>query len=462
MTKTKFIQFIKDNRHKFVFFNYRGGMGGETICNHLTLSNDYFYNETLKQDIIDTKYNIFSAQLDEYSGALESASSDSLINAYEGANRSRHREWMFGDQFMLQSLYDEYNSNNNTLWDGKDNWLEHDTVHGWDAFYDKFFEISDSHHRESNHGDINCVFGWDNSAGDGKWEHEWKDVDHECDEILERFAAQDKPYLIRIHGITPLLKFFEGAKFIDIVANEWERYCTSLSEGKVFVNPIKGNKNIVDMVKQVVWCWSNGIEAIGVNPDNRPVDGVSPIKTCSEMEAKAMEAFVLDYIGDAEEIHLKTIKVIMVPDEYEIDLDSFENVTQLDTIVYTLQMFRSYPKLLPYFMSNELDKWDKGGPWGTKINEPNHKSGWWPAVYNNQRWWYDMIKPQLYNMQDMFDGDWVEEQFGMDPIPMRETMAEWHKNNCKFLDNMRITNYLPKEFSSEAHEIYLTHNILPK
>jgi hypothetical protein len=50
----------------------------------------------------------------------------------------------------------------------------------------------------------------------------------------------------------------------------------------------------------------------------------------------------------------------------------------------------------------------------------------------------------------------------MDPIPMRETMAEWHKNNCKFLDNMRITNYLPKEFSSEAHEIYLTHNILPK
>ena len=101
---------------------------------------------------------------------------------------------MFGDQFMLQSLYDEYNSNNNTLWDGKDNWLEHDTVHGWDAFYDKFFEISDSHHRESNHGDINCVFGWDNLTGDGKWEHEWKDVDHECDEILERFAAQDKDW----------------------------------------------------------------------------------------------------------------------------------------------------------------------------------------------------------------------------------------------------------------------------
>ena len=183
MTITKFIQFIKDNRHKFVFFNYRGGMGGETICNHLTLSNDYFYNETLKQDIIDTKYDIFSAQLDDFFG-IESASSDSLINAYEGANRSRHREWMFGDQFMLQSLYDEYNSNNNTLWDGKDNWLEHDTVHGWDAFYDKFFEISDSHHRESNHGDINCVFGWDNLTGDGKWEHEWKDVDHECDEIF--------------------------------------------------------------------------------------------------------------------------------------------------------------------------------------------------------------------------------------------------------------------------------------
>jgi hypothetical protein len=60
MTKTKFIQFIKDNRHKFVFFNYRGGMGGETICNHLTLSNDYFYNETLKQDILNMISSVHS------------------------------------------------------------------------------------------------------------------------------------------------------------------------------------------------------------------------------------------------------------------------------------------------------------------------------------------------------------------------------------------------------------------
>ena len=111
-------------------------------------------------------------------------------------------------------------------------------------------------------------------------------------------------------------------------------------------------------------------------------------------------------------------------------------------------------------MGTELDKWDRGGPWGTKIHEPNHKGRWWKSVYEHQRWWYDIINPQLYNMQDMFDGDWVEEQFGMDPISMKETMAEWHKGNCEYLDNLHITNYLPRKFSDEAHLIYHTHNVL--
>jgi len=454
MTKTKFIQFIKDNRHKFVFFNYRGGMGGETICNHLTLSNDYFYNETLKQDIRDNKSHIFSAELDN--GGSE------ITDAYNTANRSRFRDWMFGDFFMLHSIYDEYNSNNNNLWDGNNTFKKFDTVHGDAEFYQKMYEISDSvSHRNSNPGDINCVFGWDNRINDGKWEQEWKDVDHECDEILERFAAQDKPYLIRIHGITPFMKFFEGAKFIDIVCNEWERYCTGLSEGKVFVNPIVGNDKIIAMVKQVIHCWSAGLEAIGVDNKNKPVDGVSPITTHSEIEAKAMEVFVLDYIGDAEHISLKTIGVIMEPDKYEIDLNTFKDCHDLDNFVHALQMFRMFPKMLPYFMRDELTKWDNGGPWGTKIHEPNHKGRWWNSMYQHERWWFDKINPQLYNMQDMFDGDWVKEQFGMDPVPMREVMAKWHKGNCEFLDMMHITNYLPKEPSKEAHEIYNTHNVMP-
>ena len=455
MTKTKLIKFIKDNKHKFVFFNYRGGMGGETICNHLTLTNDYFYNETFKQDIIDNKSHIFSAELDD-------GGSKPVTDAYDTANRSRFRDWMFGDWFMLHSLYDNYNSNNNNLWDGENIFPQYDDVHGDNEFYDKLYEISDSiEHRNSNLGDINCIFGWDNRINDGKWDHEWKDVDHECDEVLERFAAQDKPYLIRTHGITPFMKFLGGAKFIDIVCNEWERYCTSLSEAKVFVNPIKGKEEIAAMVKQVIHCWSIGLEAIGVDNKNQPVGGVSPIITHSEMEAELKEKFVLDYIGDAEEICLKTIGVIIDPEKYELNLNTFKDATELNKFVHALQMFRSYPKMLPFFMRDELTKWDMGGPWGTKIEEPNHKGAWWQTIYKHERWWYDIINPQLYNMQDMFDGDWVEEQFGMDPKPIREMMAKWHEGNCKFLDDMHITNYLPKAPSKKAQDIYHTHRITP-
>ena len=59
MTKDKFINFIKDNRHKFVFISYRGGMGGETMCNHLAQESDYFYNETLMADMLANKEHIF-------------------------------------------------------------------------------------------------------------------------------------------------------------------------------------------------------------------------------------------------------------------------------------------------------------------------------------------------------------------------------------------------------------------
>lgn len=45
MNKEKLINFMRDNKHKFVFFSYKGGMGGETICNYLTQETDYFYNK---------------------------------------------------------------------------------------------------------------------------------------------------------------------------------------------------------------------------------------------------------------------------------------------------------------------------------------------------------------------------------------------------------------------------------
>jgi hypothetical protein len=38
---------IKKNQHKFVFYGYRGGAGGEYVCNHIS-QNDYFFNSKIE------------------------------------------------------------------------------------------------------------------------------------------------------------------------------------------------------------------------------------------------------------------------------------------------------------------------------------------------------------------------------------------------------------------------------
>ena len=487
MTKDKFIRFIKDNKHKFVFFNYRGGMGGETICNHLTRESDYFYNETLVKDIKDNKHHLFNGSTN-WNDSNDLDNQGAIFSGYKDSNRNIFKDWMFGNMFMIHSIYNTFNSNNNNLWAGNNTFRHQDTIDGDHQFYEEMYRISDRHHRDANYGDINCVYGYDNDHNDGKWDHEWKDVDNEMDEVLERFAAQDKPYLIRLHGITPFMKHFgmldqieqesnifagqdpgmagstpiwadnaknfKGAVFIDVVANEWERYSTSLSEAKVFVSPIKGKEKIKESVYNVIHCWAVGIESIGLDEANKEFE------RHTEEEQTAMEKFVMDYIGDIEEINLKTISVIIDPKKYEIFLEDY-TPKELNNFVFFLHMFRSFPKMLPFFMRDELQKWELAGPWGTKINEPNHKGKWWKTLYKHERWWYDMINPQLYSMQEMFDGDWVEEQFGMDPIPMREAMAKWHEGNCKYLDGMRITDYLPKTSSDEAQAIFNTHIMVP-
>ena len=50
MIKDKLIQWFKDNEHKFVFYSYRGGMGGEKIVHYLCDETDYFYNRTFEKD----------------------------------------------------------------------------------------------------------------------------------------------------------------------------------------------------------------------------------------------------------------------------------------------------------------------------------------------------------------------------------------------------------------------------
>jgi len=443
MTKDKFINFIKDNKHKFVFISYRGGMGGETMCNYLAQESDYFYNETLMADMLANKEHIFDNFYMETDRIILQTEDN------ENNNRQWFYDWMFADFFMNNSLYESYTSGVNNCFAGVDDFKKYDTIHNWDDWYEKFYQLSDNS-KERCIG-VNCVFGWDLNHGDSKWDYEWKDVDNEMDEILERFAAQDKPYLIRMHAVTPMMKFMEGATIIDFVPNEWERYTSTLSEAKVFCGQLTTAEYKKQTIREVCDVYEDG-NMWWVGAENEPTKehGDPQVKLMhTHEESNKMEQYLLDYIGDelindeSWTLYFKTLDVIMYPDKYELNLDSFKNVVELNAHVHALHMFRSFPMMLPYHMRDEILSWDANQGWGTKIDEPNHRNQFWPNAYENNREWYDVINPQLYNFNDILDGTFLELFPGINQEGYVDTITKWHNKNIKMIESRGITNYLP-------------------
>ena len=97
----------------------------------------------------------------------------------------------------------------------------------------------------------------------------------------------------------------------------------------------------------------------------------------------------------------------------------------------------------PFIIIDDLGTESIKNDYGTKIDEVNHHNPWWPTMYKYEREWYDKINPQLYNMNDLFSGTFIKEQFGLDVKPYVKMYEEWHNKNCKFLKSQHMTNYLP-------------------
>jgi hypothetical protein len=413
-------------------------MGGETICNHLTQESDYFYNETLIEDMLLNKEHIF--------GNFYMDTDKTNVNN----NRALFYDWMFADFFMNHSLYDPYNSMKNNCFTGVNDFKKYDIIHTWDNWYEKFYEIADSS-KERCIG-VNCVFGWDIDHGDSKWDYEWKDIDNEMDEILERFATQDKPYLIRLHSISSLMKFMEGAKIIDINQNEWERYCSTLGEVKVFCGQLITAQEKKEAIKEVCNIYEDG-NKFWVDTNSPPTrengDPQNALMHTRE-EADEMEQYILNYIGDelindeSWSLYFKTLDVLLYPERYELNLDSFKGVYELNIFVHALHMWRSFPMMLPIHMRDEVLSWDAKTIWGTKIDESHHKNKFWPNAYKNNREWYDKINPQLYNFNDILDGTFVKELFpSINLEAYVEMITNWQNKNIKIINSHGITNYLP-------------------
>ena len=185
--ETKLATWLENNHHKFIFYTYWGGTGGEYVCNYLTKHLDLdLYNA--KALTFDNAYNN-SEDLDKFNSAV--------TNRYN-----------FTDPLLCDSLANEFQTSeeeelNKTPFDLKtDTWLELATL--ITRYADRDGKVLDN-------------------------------------DMLEDFNNQDKKYLIRIHRILPYIKLFNKSKIYVVKAGKWHGYTSILAKTKL-------GRNLIDIL----------------------------------------------------------------------------------------------------------------------------------------------------------------------------------------------------------------------
>jgi len=184
--ETKLATWLENNQHKFIFYTYWGGTGGEYVCNYLTEHLDLYNTKALT---FDNVYNN-SEDLDKFNSAV--------TNRYN-----------FTDPLLCDSLANEFQTSeeeelNKTPFDLKtDTWLELATL--ITRYADRDGKVLDK-------------------------------------DILEDFNNQDKKYLIRIHRILPYMELFNKSKIYLVKAGKWHGYTSLLAKTKL------SSSNLIDIL----------------------------------------------------------------------------------------------------------------------------------------------------------------------------------------------------------------------
>jgi hypothetical protein len=174
---------LESNQHKFIFYCYTGGSGGEFICNYLINHVD-----------------LFNKTANEYKNSYtQTESMDKFDNHSSVNNRSN-----FLDPLLYDSLSNSFQTSKELI---QDDTPDHDSI---DTFTTLAGMILTYIERE----------GW------------------KLDEsLLQAFANQDKKYLIRIHRMYPFMKLFNKSKNYVIRTDKWHQYTSLLVECKCLLAP---------------------------------------------------------------------------------------------------------------------------------------------------------------------------------------------------------------------------------
>jgi len=193
MTINELSTLLERNKHKFIFYSYFGGMGGEFILNYLA----------------DNSPNIISQQ-------------DSKL--MEGFYRRgwEEQEVTLNKYYFADTIFCHY-----FLYAGLKSTLTDDTsITTFDQLAEKI--LTSLEH-------------------DG---HKYEE--HDFNSLLELDAHDDMRYLIKVHHYYDEIKLFKGAKKIHTIPKEWETHCMLVEKSKNETHYSLRKNDKIERIKSLV------------------------------------------------------------------------------------------------------------------------------------------------------------------------------------------------------------------
>jgi len=415
LDKKFFIDFIKKNSHKFVFYSYPGGAGGEYICNYLAYETDYFYNK----QIIDKNFN------------------------KPGENRSSFDDGLFGG--TLTNLAQTGISSHNFDGCGKCEWKD-SAVSRWNPAYDISYTNKKAVNTDGCVVDIDDeiyyndivekLFNYETKSDTWDIHHRLtprtKDipgVDNIIRDICNDFTNQDKPYLIKTHGISKDFMYFKDSKFIELnfsrTEKKWDRYIDLLHAIKVILSPAITYEEKINLIERTIWRLQKGLSSWG---DYRLDKYIKDFKFDEdEFHKKAINYIGEDFLlNDKKELYTITVWALLIPEFYRINLNDY-NIDELNAMMSTNYLHRGFIyRQETYLRDMYLDVFTS---WFTFNFWERHPQ------------WKEIFDPTLLKFEDLFNGEWVEKAFGIDKAAYEKAFDTWHKSNVKLLEKYGIMDF---------------------
>lgn len=331
MKKAEFIQWCENNAHKFVIISYQGGAGGEGLCNWLTEKTDLFYNK----EVIKMSYD--QNLIPEDLKSIIDSTKDDINNL--SINPSSHRQKMFFD-FMFADWFVHGDIDN--LY----------TSHCWVPDFNKIpiipkeyfenpFELL--YDRIKNRKDPDCT--------------RLQIFDDELSEIRDAFTKQDKPYLIRTHGITPITMCWgPKAKYFSISGGDYQEYVQMLETMKVYLQPEWAYERKIEAIRIADWRYQKGILGVwGEKSNTYHLENNWIPKYTTEENIARLHKYLKPILEDKTiPLYYRTLDIANQHEKFGVNIDQIDCIA-LNNLVYGILLAKYWPRInITYFRNDEV------------------------------------------------------------------------------------------------------------